>query len=89
MQGLCAQNKNLEVFTELKCLSWNVRGLSERVKRKQVFNYINEKNIDFALLQETHFVKKKRSVYKTELGGNIVFSDGESNARGVAICINR
>ena len=67
----------------------NVRGLSNRVKRKQIYRHIKDRNIDIACLQETHCTKNKHRIWQNEYGGKIIFSDGESNSRGVAILFNR
>ena len=66
-------------------LSLNVRGLSNRKKRRVIFTWCRKKRSDMILLQETHSSRDKEQFWKNEWGGNIVFSHGKSNARGVAI----
>ena len=70
-------------------MTCNARGLAERVKRKRIFHYCYEKNIDIVCLQETHFTKRKHTMIRNEWGGDIFYSDGETNARGVAILVRR
>ena len=67
-------------MAELKILSFNVQGLGEIKKQKDVFNYLQDKNFDILCLQDTHQIKKNR------WEGNCYFSAApQSNARGVAI----
>ena len=66
----------------------NTRGLSGTTKRRSVFNYYRQK-CDILCLQETHCVAKNQNVWLNEWGGQGVFSNGQSNARGVCILINK
>ena len=49
-------------------MTCNVRGLSEIVKRKAVFNYLHNKDVDIVFFQETHSTKKKER-YGNHNGG--------------------
>ena len=40
-------------------------------------------------IQETHFKKNKQKIIKNECGKNVYFSNGASNARGVAMLIDK
>ena len=73
----------------LKLLTLNVQGLAEKTKRTKVFRYLRTQKCDIACLQETHSVRKKEKIWQNEWGGEIFFSHGESNARGVAILFSR
>lgn len=44
---------------------------------------------DIIMLQETHSIKKDERFWKAEWGGPLFFSHGVSNARGVAILLNK
>ena len=70
-------------------MSLNVQGLGDKIKRTRVFRYLKEKEIDIALLQEVHSIKTKEKIFKSEWRGDIIFSHGESNARGVALLIKQ
>ena len=70
-------------------VSMNVRGLADKVKRTQIFRYLREMNADIVCVQETHSVKKTHKIWQNKWGGKIVFSDGESNSRGVMIMFAR
>ena len=65
-----------------------MRGLGDETKRRGVFEYCR-KRADLILLQETHCTKNQENRWCTEWGGKIIFSNGESNARGVAMLINK
>lgn len=44
----------------LKFISINTRGLNSKEKRDKFYSWIIDTNIDVILIQETHFVEKKR-----------------------------
>ena len=69
-------------------ISFNVRGLQDHHKRKDVFTYLRKFNSDLIFLQETHSVHKCNKIWKQEWGGKAFFANGETNARGVAILVN-
>ena len=66
-----------------------MRRLADRVKRRQFFTYIREKQIDIICVQETHCQKKYHKIWRSEWGGEIYYCDGESNARGVMIMFRK
>ena len=70
-------------------ISFNVNGLSDRIKHREVFNYLHSKNYDIILLQETHSTVSCEKQWSAEWGRKIWFSHGESNAKGVAILFHR
>ena len=70
-----------------KLLSLNVRGSGNFKKRRAIFTWCRRKKSDFILLQETHSTRETRDIWKNEWGGEIYFSHGKSNARGVAVLI--
>ena len=69
--------------------TFNVRGLRERNKRKQVFAFIWERGFDIMLLQETHCAKNDEVFWRTQAGGQMYFANSKSNKGGVAIWISR
>ena len=62
--------------------------MSEKIKRTKIFRSMREKNIDIACFQETHCVKKKQKIWKNEFRGQAFFSNGTSQAKGVAIFVS-
>lgn len=69
--------------------SLNVNGLQSPQKRRAIFKKCRTGGHDFFLLQETHSTPATEKLWQTEWGGSIIYSHGESNARGVAILIPR
>ena len=67
-------------------VSFNARGLNEMVKRREVFQFIRDKNVDIALIQESHSSPKKENIWRNEWGGgSIFFLHSDTNVRGVCI----
>lgn len=72
-----------------KILTYNVNGIRDYDKRKRVFNHLHHLDANIIFLQETHSDKKTEKLWKSEWGSSILFSHGESNARGVAILFSK
>ena len=70
----------------LRIITLNVRGLRNENKRRSIFNYYR-KRADIICLQETHSTEVDEKCWRNEWGGIMLFSHGESNARGVAILV--
>jgi len=69
----------------LKICTFNVRGLTDVKKRKDVFNYLQSKRYDICCLQETHSTSDNDSRWMTEWGYKTFFTSYASNSRGVGI----
>ena len=67
--------------------SQNVRGLQDNLKRRQLFHSFHLSKYNIFLLQETHSTTNCEQQWKNEWGGEIFFSHGTSNSRGVCILI--
>ena len=67
--------------------SYNVRGLQQKSKRLKIFSYIADKlsNNGLFCFQECHSTPSLEEKWSSEWGGRLIFSHGQSNARGVAI----
>ena len=72
----------------LKIGTFNVRGLRDHSKRKEIFQYLKDCNFDIVLLQETHSRKNDEYFWRTRFGGKMFFSHGTTQSCGVAIVIN-
>ena len=72
-------------MAELNIATYNVRGLADSKKRREVFYYLHKKLYDIILLQETHRAKSMFKRWGSEWGGRMYCSHGESIARGTAI----
>ena len=77
----------------LNIITFNVNGLASsdgRVsKRRKLFTWLKTHHCDIALLQETHCTDSMQRIWAREWGGDIFFSNGSSDSRGVCILIRR
>ena len=74
-----------EQRNNLKFYSLNTNGLGDDSKRRAVFTKLHKKCHGIILLQETHSTLNCERIWKNEWGGDIIFSHGSSNSRGVAV----
>ncbi len=79
-------NRGVDIY-RFNLLSLNVRGLRMETKRISIFQYIKRKNIDVCFLQETHSKEIDENIWRNEWGGEIYFSHGTNQARGVMILV--
>lgn len=71
-------------------VTYNVNGLRNFQKRKKVYHFLKEmRYADIIFLQETHCMIQDEPLWRSQWGGHVVNSFGESNARGVALLINK
>jgi len=77
------------IMANLKIVTYNAKGLDDYSKRQNVFVWLKSKKADIILLQETHSNKNKEKVWKKDWEGDIIFSHGASNARGVCVCFTK
>lgn len=74
---------------KVKLLSLNVKGLRDAQKRRKVFGLVKDLKADIIMLQETHATQEVQQIWKNEWGGEMFFSNGDSNARGMLIMLKR
>ena len=73
-------------MTDLKIISYNTQGLQGIQKRVDVFDYLKIKGCHIYCLQDTHFTNEDEKNIIDQWGNsNCIFSNYQSNARGVAI----
>ena len=77
------------IMVSLKVITCNVRGISDKIKRKQVFLFCKSKKADVVFIQESHATKKCEKFWTAEWGGKAYYSNGESNARGVIMLLSK
>ena len=79
------------IMGDFKCLTFNVKGIQNKVKRTQIFNYCKEKinGNGIVLLQETHSCGKNLARWKNEWGTDIYLNHGSSNSRGTLIAFTK
>ena len=73
----------------LKFITYNVRGLGDLRKRREIFYYLHQKGWDIMFLQETHCIKSKEKIWSNEWGTKIWFAHGTSNTRRVGILFHK
>ena len=73
---------------DLKICSLNVRGLGDRLKRRETFNWLRAKKFSIYLLQETHCSENTTATWSFEWGYKALFSCCSSASGGVAILFN-
>ena len=72
----------------IKICSFNVRGLTDSKKRRDIFNHLHGKKYDICFLQETHSIQTNESIWMTEWGYKTFHSSFKSNSRGVCTLFN-
>lgn len=75
--------------SNIRFVSWNVRGLGGPVKRSKVFSHLKGLNTDIAFLQETHLCINDHCRLRKPWVGQIFHSAFNSKSRGAAILINK
>ena len=72
---------------DFEVLSYNVRGTGNERKRKKLFNYVKKHTSSNTIvcLQETHSTRKDVLLWKYQWHGNMIFSYGSSNQKGVLV----
>jgi len=76
-------------MAKLVIKTFNAKGLDDYSKRKDVFRWFKKKNPDILMIQESHSNKGKEKVWNREWETKIVYSHGDSNARGVCVCFKK
>lgn len=74
---------------ELKLVSWNIRGLNNKVKRALMFKYLNNHRPHILFLQETHLLGNKILALRRPWVRQAFHATYSSYARGVAILLNK
>jgi exonuclease III len=76
--------------SKLNVISLNVRGLSNRNKRKKLYEWVYDKKIDIACLQETFCTENKIQEFNNDFDGTIIHSISDSpHSRGVCMLISK
>ena len=75
---------------KFSCLTYNVKGLRQSLKRIKIFNYVKQKlNNGFVFMQETHSVQNDLLNWQNEWGSQIILNNGSSNSRGTLIAFTK
>ena len=73
---------------KISLISANVQGLGNAQKRRDVFQFLRQKNASICFLQDTHFTDKQETYIRSEWGYECYFNCFTSQSRGVAILFN-
>ena len=76
-------------MADVKICSFNVRGIGEKTKRADIFNYLRKLNFNICCLQDTHSTLETEKEFKNDWGDEIFFSHGSSNSRGTTIMFKK
>ena len=68
--------------------SINTRGLGDRFKRREIFNWLKYKKMSVYFIQEAHCMQDNTHDWRAEWGYQALFSCCSSNKAGVAILFN-
>ena len=68
--------------------SLNCQGLGGKDKRKDVLNFLKQKQYSIYCLQDTHFTEKEEKYIRTQWEFETYFNSYNSQSRGVAIFMN-
>ena len=73
---------------QTKICTFNVNGLGDVKKRRQILKWVRDNKISICLLQETHSTKQTENYWRAEWGYEAFFSGDSSNSSGLGILIN-
>ena len=77
------------MINNVKIGSMNVRGLAEKTKRQDVFNWLKQKKYSILCLQDVHVGQKNRNAFIKDWGGEVLLSSVSTESRGVAVLFNK
>lgn len=73
----------------IQCVSLNVKGVNNPLKRQKILSYISHLKTDIAFLQETHLKADSINYLKRRWVGQLYHSKFDTKARGTAILIHK
>ena len=73
----------------IKLCTLNVKGLNSKDKRIKIFKWLDEKNNNLCLLQESHLTHTLAQTLKNEWDGDIYLSGQCTNKHGIAFLIKK
>ena len=83
-------NDNINVVSQLKCYTLNVRGIHNSDKRAKLFKWFIDNNADVIFMQETYCTQKLLPYVKSGWKGKVLCALTDSNhSRGTCILFNK
>ncbi len=75
---------------DFNLLSLNVRGLTDHTRRRKLFTWLRDLNVNIVALQETYCTVKNQTYFNSSWGGKVFHSlTNSSHSRGVAILFSK
>lgn len=74
---------------DVKILSLNCRGLGDRNKRSDVFDFLKSKKYSIFCLQDIHSSENTEDTFRTEWEGKCIFSHKNTQSRGTGILFSK
>ena len=71
-----------------KLCTFNVKGLGETKKRRQIFNWLQQNKYNICFLQEMHCKESDYEKWAKEWGKKIYLSGNSSNSKGIGILLD-
>ena len=78
----CKKYEEICIMAKISIISANVQGLGNSQKRRDVFQYLRQKNSSIYFLQDTHFTEKQEQYIRSEWGYDCYFNSFTSQSRG-------
>ena len=76
-------------MSDLKILSWNVRGCRNFDKRLSVFRHLKQKNPSICMLQECHVLESEQKEWELNWGvGKVFVNPGSNRSAGQAFLLS-
>ena len=72
-------------MANIKIGTYNVNGIRNTMKRRKIFHDLHQRQYNVICLQETHSQPQDESIWRSEYGGQVYFSHGTHDSRGVMI----
>lgn len=77
------------IESSVRFLSWNIKGMGSPIKRSRIFAHLKRLKADQVFLQETHMRTKDQVRLECPWVSEVLHSNFNSKARGVAILIGK
>lgn len=72
---------------DIKCLTWNIRGLRARPKHNAVLSYLKKQHAGIMVLVETHLTGQLMLALKKPWVGWMYQAQFTANSRGIAVLV--